>query len=809
MAVVTPKIWSLLDTLTLDGNADRDSLTMLPNGGYVVTWRENQKIAFQLYDGAGTKVGGTNFVQTSTAPQQFSDVVSYTSDGGFAILWTESPSSTGRDLIIQKFSFDGSLNGGAATVDTTTETDGAQIISNGSGGWTIASAGQNSIMVKSFDQNGIPSGTNIEISSQDIVSRPDVAWLGGARYVVSYLNGTVATIRIVDGSTASAPTNIPGAIEGKVVALKGSDGKPSGQFVVVTNAGQSEPVIANTYMANANGSITLVRTATLSPIQTPALPSAGDKVSVTALHDGGYAIAYVATVGTEDGWADIWVKVIDANGQEGPAINVSAEGRLQHTPSIFEMADGRLAVSWNNPSYPTWGAGGIETKIVDARADKVSVTGTIRNDIYAPSEHAGDTLDGSNGIDTLTFQAAGSGVAVDLAAGVGTAGIAAGDTYTNFERVIGSNFADTLTGGNGASTLQGGAGDDVYFVKAGTTLVETAGGGTDTVYSDATYTLAAHLENLFATGTNAINLTGNESDNLIVGNEANNQLIGGGGNDTLRGAGGDDNLDGGNGNDVLDGGAGADALAGGAGNDNLSGGDGNDRLDGGDGDDVINGGAGADVMVGGAGNDVYYIDDVNDQIVDGAGVDTVYLAVSYDIARLGTIENITGIGAIDITLTGNDGNNVFTGNDGANILYGNAGNDILNGGAGNDRIHGGDGNDILMGGTGRDIFVFDKKPHKSNNVDRISDFNVADDSIYLENKYFKVTPSGTLTKPKQMAGKHFYKGAKAHDADDRIIYDNKKGILYYDADGNGAAAQVKIATLSKNLKMTYKDFFVI
>lgn len=60
-----------------------------------------------------------------------------------------------------------------------------------------------------------------------------------------------------------------------------------------------------------------------------------------------------------------------------------------------------------------------------------------------------------------------------------------------------------------------------------------------------------------------------------------------------------------------------------------------------------------------------------------------------------------------------------------------------------------------------------------------------------------------------MASKYFYKGAKAHDANDRIIYDNKKGVLYYDPDGTGSAAQIKIATLSKKLKMTYKDFFVI
>ena len=53
-------------------------------------------------------------------------------------------------------------------------------------------------------------------------------------------------------------------------------------------------------------------------------------------------------------------------------------------------------------------------------------------------------------------------------------------------------------------------------------------------------------------------------------------------------------------------------------------------------------------------------------------------------------------------------------------------------------------------------------------------------------------------------------GSKAKDKYDYVIYDNKKGKLYYDADGSGTKyKQVEIATLSKNLKMTEKDFFVI
>jgi Ca2+-binding RTX toxin-like protein len=142
------------------------------------------------------------------------------------------------------------------------------------------------------------------------------------------------------------------------------------------------------------------------------------------------------------------------------------------------------------------------------------------------------------------------------------------------------------------------------------------------------------------------------------------------------------------------------------------------------------------------------------------------------------------------------------------VLVGTRKADKLVGGTGNDKLYGKLGKDGLTGGAGQDIFVFDTKPNTKTNLDRITDFNVSDDTIWLENKYFKVG-SGSASQPKQMAGKHFYKGAKAHDANDRIIYDSKKGALYYDLDGTGSEVQIKIATLSTRLGMNAKDFFVI
>ena len=101
------------------------------------------------------------------------------------------------------------------------------------------------------------------------------------------------------------------------------------------------------------------------------------------------------------------------------------------------------------------------------------------------------------------------------------------------------------------------------------------------------------------------------------------------------------------------------------------------------------------------------------------------------------------------------------------------------------------------------------KPSKSSNVDRIYDFNPKYDSFQLENAVFSKLGSGSSARPKKISAYMFVKGKSAQDNEDRLIYDQKAGALYYDKDGTGGASQVKIATLTKGLKLTYNDFFVI
>lgn len=158
---------------------------------------------------------------------------------------------------------------------------------------------------------------------------------------------------------------------------------------------------------------------------------------------------------------------------------------------------------------------------------------------------------------------------------------------------------------------------------------------------------------------------------------------------------------------------------------------------------------------------------------------------------------------IGVARYGTNGTESITGENGSDRIYGWGGNDTINAGTGNDVIYGGAGNDRLTGGAGYDIFVFDNKLSKSSNVDIITDFNSAQDTIYLSRKIFsKITKKGYLTKSAFKVGNSF-------DKDDKIVYQKSSGGLFYDADGSGSKYKyVQFGLIQANLSLSYKDFIV-
>ncbi|CAN5190545.1 hypothetical protein BH10PSE4_BH10PSE4_11110 [soil metagenome] len=319
-----------------------------------------------------------------------------------------------------------------------------------------------------------------------------------------------------------------------------------------------------------------------------------------------------------------------------------------------------------------------------------------------------------NGLGTFTGYANATGAALTGAGGADTLSGGAG--------------ADTLNGGLGADYMAGAAGDDVYVVDSvADKVIEAANAGFDTVRTTlASYTLGAELEGLSSIGVGPFTGTGNSLANRLSGGVAADTLDGGQGADTLVGGGGDDQLIGGEGSDtavyagqrsryvVFADGAGGlvvvDSLLGGEGVDHLAGieqltfADGsfsanaiaqgaslsgsaaNDVIIAATGDDTLDGGAGDDTLIGGLGNDVYYVDSLGDHVVEvaGEGYDEIRTSVSLALASDVDVEQLTLLGAANLTLTGNALANKLVGNDGANTLNGGTGADTLVGGKGND-----------------------------------------------------------------------------------------------------------------------------
>ncbi|WP_017720648.1 calcium-binding protein [Kamptonema formosum] len=304
------------------------------------------------------------------------------------------------------------------------------------------------------------------------------------------------------------------------------------------------------------------------------------------------------------------------------------------------------------------------------------------------------------------------------------------------DSLIGGEGNDSLYGNGGSDSLSGGAGDDYYSVDTTLdTVTEDAGAGTDTVYSEVSYTLGANLENLELGWSGAYSGTGNALDNTIRGNNTDNILEGLEGSDTLIGRGGNDSLDGG------------------AGDDYLSKNDFDYYYYSVPGNVTLNGGAGNDTLTGGEGDDLYIVDSAGDSVVEmddagsgatpasdiilppqpagGGGIDTVESSVSWTLGD--NLEHLTLTGTDNTSGTGNSLDNAITGSAGNNSLMGGAGSDTLDGGAGSDTLDGGAGSDTLTGGAGDDLYIINPNgggPSYSYSYDQISEqYNSGTDTV--------------------------------------------------------------------------------
>ena len=382
----------------------------------------------------------------------------------------------------------------------------------------------------------------------------------------------------------------------------------------------------------------------------------------------------------------------------------------------------------------------------------------------------------------------------------------------------GDNLNNSLSGTIRGDILEGLTGDDTYFVdNFEDKVIEKIGEGNDTIRASVNYVLAAGQEiEVIATkdglGKVAINLTGNEFAQDLVGNSGNNILNGGAGADRLAGGTGNDSFIVDNAGDrvfeasgggvdrvfastsyTLQAGQEIEALqllvSTGRANLNLTGNEISQSLVGNNGNNVIDGGIGRDAMTGRGGNDTYLVDNLGDRVFEaaGGGSDTVLTRASYALAagqEIEALQLLTVTGTARLNLNGNEFGQSLVGNNGANVLDG-------KGGA-----------DVLTGRGGADSFLF-STALGTGNVDRITDFAV-EDTVRLSKSVFSALAPG------QLAGSAFKNiSAGTADADDRILYKQATGELFYDADGSGSGIAVKFAVLDNKAALTAADFLIV
>jgi Ca2+-binding RTX toxin-like protein len=717
---MTIRLWgdrSIVNTTTANGQND-SVVTALLDGGYIIAWTDDRGpatsvVKFQRFDASGAKVGPEITVPSfDGSGDQSKPSIALLSDGNFVIVNQDNDGATNQ-ITYTRYSSSGAFlsqaqlsnNGIEPAVRANPFDPGSFVIS-------YANTTANRTSVATISNTGVIQNDSLNFESP-VGGLQSEGW-SSSNYISALSNGD---IDIRQGSYFSPVLAVTGIARDPHMLMA-----DFGLYYCFTE-----------YDGSGNGIPHVFRSA-LSGL-TP--PSEFDRVYTARLITGQqFARDFNLYQATSDSLIAVWTEDVPSQigtvsihcrlvGSDlvpiGPEWTVSSVGSEVHgLPTVTQLADGRLVVTWTDASGLADGSNaGILQQFIDPRDG--AVTGrddpSVAETLFGNDVH-NDQMQGLAGDDTM-YGLAGHDVMFggdgldSMYGGRGDDTMYGGNARDTMfgelgnDDMYGDAGLDLMRGGNGDDRLFGGADNDsMYGEGDNDTLI--GGAGMDYLEGGSGFDLASYETSTLGVRVDMVFRSGNTNDAVgdtfvniegLTGSNFGDFLTSTYGDDTVNGLGGADYIDARSGNDTLYGGAGADQIYAGDGNDILEGGLDNDYLDGGNNIDTASyANAGAGVTV----------DMLNGAINTGeAAGDVLY-----------QIENLTG-SILNDNLYGDNLNNTISGGDGDDSLLGRGGNDTLLGGQGVDVLTGGDGNDILTGGLDGDIFRYDTTTF---NADTITDF---------------------------------------------------------------------------------------
>ena len=837
------------------------ALTALTDGGFLVTWtswyheEENQMSVHygQRYAATGEPVGTDFRFNTYGINTQGQHAITVLSDGGFVVTWDFYHQDIGKtDIYGQCYAATGEPVGVEFQINTyTDDAQGAPVLTAlADGGFVVTWMSQHQdgyygwgIFGQRYSGDGEPVGEEFQVNTYANHGQesPAITALADGGFVVTWESSGPPDGNDRSGYGIYAQRY---SSEGEVVAAAVTGDGSNQTLVGLAGHDTLNGADGNDWLQGGEGNDLLDGGAGVEAV---IYLDKGAELGVAIAHDGATEAAISSDGLAEDTPWDI---------------KLEQDDRAQNDVLLGEAGDDNLFGRAGHDSL----AGGEGADILEGGSGNDALDGGAGTDTasYADKVAGEAVVVALNGV-TLVTASVGSTAEDTLRNLENLTGGAGNDTFT------GDGLANCLSGGGGDDTLRGAGGNDLLQSGAGKDVLD-GGAGIDTAsYADkiagedvvvalngAMVVIARVAGAPQDSLQNIENLTGGAGKDTFTGDGLANRLSGGDRHDMLSGAGGNDILQGGAGNDVLNGGAGFDTasyadkvagedvaitlngatladarvggnaedtlknvehLVGGAGNDTFVGDSLGNTLSGGEGHDRLQGKGGKDMLDGGPGVDTASFAEKTGAVVitlNGSTLVTTTVAgVAEDTLR--NVENVLGGTAADrLTgdglnnlLNGSSGDDTLTGNGGLDTLIGGGGADLLRGGSGNDVIYGKGGNDGLEGGDGADWLVFDTALNASSNVDKVNGFATGMDKLVLDDDIFTRFTGAARGAP--IAASNYRVGTVALDGDDYLIYNTGNDGLFYDADGSGAGAAIRIATivLTGTLAPAARDFLVI